>query len=267
MANSNLIDRPRSGKEDDLLGIDDYVKALETFITQSQMPITIAIQGEWGSGKTSMMNQIHYELCDDCTNQDLDAPFHGIWLNMWEYSLMKSPEQVLISVIKGLTTECTKILERHNNENSSVKEFKAQAWSFLKKSSGFLAQTALKAGVNAVGLDGESFVEALTESDQKLEDEIRPSDFRNSLQKVVNECIEADHLHGDVKKKGFLFFIDDLDRINPVDAVKILELLKNLFDVEKCIFVLAIDYGVVVKGLTAKFDNKCACVNKTVIKM
>ena len=253
---TNLIDRPRLGQENDLLGIDHYIKALEKFIKLSQMPITIAIQGEWGSGKTSMMNQIHYDLCDENNKPNFDAPFHGIWLNMWEYSLMKSHEQILIAVLKGLTTECTKILERNNKESSSVKEFKAQAWSFLKKSSGFLAQTALKAGVNAVGLDGEGFVEALTENEEKLESEVKPSDFRNALQKVINECIEADHKMGDLNKKGFLFFIDDLDRINPVDAVKILELLKNLFDVEKCIFVLAIDYGVVVKGLSAKFDNK-----------
>ena len=54
-------------------------------------------------------------------------------------------------------------------------------------------------------------------------------------------------------KRGFLFFIDDLDRIDPPVAVQILEMLKNIFDLEKCIFVLAIDYGVVVKGLKPKF--------------
>ena len=52
-----------------------------------------------------------------------------------------------------------------------------------------------------------------------------------------------------------MFFIDDLDRINPENAVQILELLKNMFEVDNCIFVLAIDYDVVVKGLKAKFGN------------
>ena len=41
-------------------------------------------------------------------------------------------------------------------------------------------------------------------------------------------------------------------------AVQILELLKNIFDLEHCIFVLAIDYGVVVKGLKPKFGEMTA---------
>ena len=53
--------------------------------------------------------------------------------------------------------------------------------------------------------------------------------------------------------KGFLFFVDDLDRIDPPIAVQILELVKNIFEVTNCIFVLAIDYDVVVKGLEPKF--------------
>jgi KAP family P-loop domain. len=47
--------------------------------------------------------------------------------------------------------------------------------------------------------------------------------------------------------------VDDLDRINPQDAVAILELLKNIFSVPNCVFILAIDYQVVVKGLEGKF--------------
>ena len=46
-----------------------------------------------------------------------------------------------------------------------------------------------------------------------------------------------------------------MDRIPPPDAVSILELLKNIFNIKKCVFVLAIDYGVVVKGLVDKFGK------------
>ena len=53
-----------------------------------------------------------------------------------------------------------------------------------------------------------------------------------------------------------VFFVDDLDRINPTDAVEVLEALKNIFDIPNCVFVLAIDYDVVVKGLTEKFGEK-----------
>lgn len=56
-------------------------------------------------------------------------------------------------------------------------------------------------------------------------------------------------------KKGFTLYIDDLDRIDPPVAVEILELLKNIFDLKHCVFVLAIDYDVVIKGLKPKFGE------------
>ena len=51
-------------------------------------------------------------------------------------------------------------------------------------------------------------------------------------------------------------FVDDLDRILPSDAVEVLESLKNIFDIPNCVFILAIDYDVVVKGLESKFGPK-----------
>ena len=52
-----------------------------------------------------------------------------------------------------------------------------------------------------------------------------------------------------------MVYVDDLDRIDPEDAVSILELLKNIFNIKDCVFVLAIDYQVVVKGLKEKFGE------------
>ena len=69
-------------------------------------------------------------------------------------------------------------------------------------------------------------------------------------------------------KIGFTFYIDDLDRIDPPVAVEILELLKNIFDLNKCVFILAIDYDVVIKGLKSRlkiavFFNYIMVKNKT----
>lgn len=55
-----------------------------------------------------------------------------------------------------------------------------------------------------------------------------------------------------------VIYVDDLDRIEPGDAVKILELLKNIFNIKDCVFILAIDYQVVVKGLKSKFGEQTA---------
>ena len=45
------------GGQDDL-DISSYHEALVDFIKKTDTPMTIGVQGEWGSGKTSLLNQI-----------------------------------------------------------------------------------------------------------------------------------------------------------------------------------------------------------------
>ena len=251
---TNIIDSPLEEGSGDLLGVSDYVEALSSFLSSASMPTTIAIQGEWGSGKTSFMNQIKSRLCDGADEKVADRPFHGIWVNMWEYSMMKNPEDILINVIKGLTNACAEVYESRSEQGGlNVQELRKKTWSFIKATSALAA----KVGMNAVGLDGEKAVDGLVDSVKRDDGlslkEVRPRDFRNAFEKVISECLAQDRKNGEINKKGFMFFIDDLDRIPPENAVAILELLKNLFEVDNCIFVLAIDYEVVVKGLKAKF--------------
>jgi len=74
---------------------------------------------------------------------------------------------------------------------------------------------------------------------------------KRAIKGIIDECL----MKSGSGKRGFLFFIDDLDRIDPPVAVQILELLKNVFDIGNCIFILAIDFDVVVKGLKPKFGE------------
>jgi predicted KAP-like P-loop ATPase len=42
--------------EEDRFGITDYIGGLARFIEKCNTPMTISIQGTWGTGKTSIMN-------------------------------------------------------------------------------------------------------------------------------------------------------------------------------------------------------------------
>ena len=81
MKYSNVIDVPRAPGSEDLLGVDKYVEALTQFILVAQMPTTLAIQGEWGSGKTSLMNQVRYKICEMSTDDESDKLYYGVWIN------------------------------------------------------------------------------------------------------------------------------------------------------------------------------------------
>ena len=58
---SNIIDQPAQADED-RLNMRAYGDALSEFIVNAQSPLTIALQGEWGSGKTSLMNYLKKKL-------------------------------------------------------------------------------------------------------------------------------------------------------------------------------------------------------------
>jgi DNA-binding ferritin-like protein (Dps family) len=231
---TSVIDVPRRAGQSDLFGIDKYKTALVKFIETTSTPITVAIQGEWGSGKTSLMNTLKDELCD----QD-GKKFYPIWLNTWQFSLMKSEEETLISIINGLTNEIADIAKA---KDSSLEKLAKKSLGILGKIAGASAKVAVRA---TTGQDVGEVVDALG-GDARDTTILK---LRDSLNKLISEVIKQSD------KDGFLFFIDDLDRIDPPVAVNILELLKNIFDLDDCVFILAIDYDVVVKGLEPKFGK------------
>lgn len=229
---SSIIDVPRRHDQDDLFGIKVYQDALIKYIKLTDTPITIALQGEWGSGKTSLMNLLRWNLCD--TDNALYFP---VWINTWQYSLMKTPQQAIISILEGIVNQIGTI-----NPNAKWNESKKKIGGIFKK----MATVGAKVAAGVAGIDG-GVVDDLVGSDGVLSD-------INQLKEEIGELIN-EALANDSTKIGFTFYIDDLDRIDPPVAVEILELLKNIFDLEKCVFILAIDYDVVIKGLKPKFGE------------
>lgn len=61
---SAFIDEPLDNENDDKLGVKKELMALSEFIINCQTPMTIAIQGDWGTGKTSMMNMVLKNIQD-----------------------------------------------------------------------------------------------------------------------------------------------------------------------------------------------------------
>lgn len=231
---SSIIDVPRKHTQEDLFGIQIYQDALIEYIRLTDTPITIALQGEWGSGKTSLMNLLRYNLCD--VN---DAPYFPVWINTWQYSLMKTPSQAIMSILEGIINQIGAL---HPSDQKWA-ESKRKIGGLFKK----MASVGTKMVAGTVGIDG-GVVDDLFEGKESAASDI--SQLKEEIAKLIDEALSKD-----TSKQGFTFYIDDLDRIDPPVAVEILELLKNIFDLEKCVFVLAIDYDVVIKGLKPKFGE------------
>ena len=233
---SSIIDVPRKHTQADLFGISVYQDALVEYIRLTDTPITIALQGEWGSGKTSLMNLLRYNLCEVD-----NAPYYPIWINTWQYSLMKTSSQAIISILEGIINQIGTL----NPNEQKWAESKRKIGGLFKK----MASVGTKVAAGAVGIDGE-LVDELFDNVGSNSASSDIMQLKEEIAKLIDEALDKD-----ASKQGFTFYIDDLDRIDPPMAVEILELLKNIFDLEKCVFILAIDYDVVIKGLKPKFGE------------
>ncbi len=245
---TSIVDQPKEHDTKDQFGIDKYELALVKFIESADTPITIALQGEWGSGKTSLMNTLKHSL-----TYGEKASYHKVWINTWQHSLMSSPEEAIIMILNEIIEQISSFAGG-DDDGEKNKEIVKKCFSIVAR----IGKTGLKAvgnmAGNAVGIDklGNAVADASVEmigKTSKISSESEISQLKKSIACLINDTIVK------TRKKGFLFFIDDLDRIDPPVAVQILELLKNIFDLEKCVFVLAIDYDVVIKGLKPKFGE------------
>lgn len=103
-----VIDEPVSRGSSDNLDINVHSNSLIKFIHQTSSPITIGIQGEWGSGKTSLINTIHYAF-------EQDQIFKQIWINAWEQEESKEVferEFVIAQETEDFDEEWEKVLFR-----------------------------------------------------------------------------------------------------------------------------------------------------------
>jgi len=230
-----IVDEALVKGGDDALKISSYKDALVDFIKRTDTPMTIGVQGEWGSGKTSLLNQIWNDLETFNREDDSIDDFKQIWINSWEHSLLCSPEECLMKIINEIIID---LLEADTDKQRSDK---------IKSGVNNIMKGALRIGSSlTLGVAGVNAVDGIFSEDSNSIKELR-----DQLKSLVAEIKTLEtNRYGKI-----IIYVDDLDRIDPKDAVSILELLKNIFNIKDCVFVLAIDYQVVVKGLVGKFGK------------
>ena len=219
-----VVDEPNPGANDDTLSIDRHAEALTEYIKYCDTPMTIGIQGEWGSGKTSLLYSIREAIGQENYAQ--------IWINSWEHSLLVTPEEALLKIINHIIKEMIKKSGQQENKN-------------VREAAKGIMKGALRVGASlTLGSKGSEVVEEFLDEESNAIKQLR-----KQLVELANQIIQHD-------KQKIIVYVDDLDRIEPRNAVQILELLKNVFSIPHCVFVLAIDYQVVVKGLEHKFGKR-----------
>lgn len=220
-------DTPVERLEQDIMDVKVYVESLSEFILGCSTPMTIAIQGDWGSGKTSMMNMI---------KQTIEDKIVPIWFNTWQYSQFDMASYLSTSLLSNF-------LEKIGAEEESqhfLRSVAKGAMAFTKTAA--VVMTEQLAGGTIAGNVKEKLAETSKQDSAKALEELR-----DKIRAAVDRKIKLS------RKDRIVVFVDDLDRLAPEKAVELLEVLKVFMDVPNCVFVLAVDYAVVTQGLEKKF--------------
>jgi len=234
---SNL-DQNDEARKADTLNLLPYAEAMRDFIHECESPISIGIQGDWGVGRTTLMNMLRGSG-DSQQSGLLDGNLcKTISLDSWPYAQFDQNDNVTVACLYALTNQLGQVLGQEPDiDQADLKER-------LEAANDKLVTVMQQIRVLIQGLsnpreEGHSYVDI---SGQMLI-------FRADFEKLVSLWTQSGN------GRRVVIFIDDLDRIRPIMALELLEAIKNFIDIPGCIFVITLDYEVVQRGMLEKLGR------------
>jgi hypothetical protein len=269
---SGVVDAPQGV---DWLGVRPFRDGLARFIRSCQTPMTIAIQGDWGTGKTNMMMLAeealaphgHFRLSDafePAPEDSEESSVYTIRFNTWQYSQFDMGDQLVTSLFGAIGESLLSA-----DTGGAARDKRSEFISTLTTVASAVGLGAAKVALDWAKLGEFKGVVDTIESkrrdnsdDQQAAGYEDPAvavvELKQKFAAAVEELVQGRGPRG-VDDGGqssvgrVVIFIDDLDRLEPHKAVELMESLKLFLDVEHCVFVLAIDFSVVEQGVSAKY--------------
>jgi predicted KAP-like P-loop ATPase len=225
-----LTDNPILWEEEDKFGFSEYAHTLaETIIDTRHLPFCIGIFGDWGTGKSSLMNMIKGKI-------DNYPGIKTVWFNPWKYD---KKEELWNALIQTILYHIAEKVKNEDIKNKAKEIAKSTAWFILKK--GISALTS--------GIVSEDSIEKIKNTIAK-EDEIHYRHI-NHFEKGFEEVVDCFTDNGKL-----VVFIDDLDRCLPENAITVLESLKLFIGNAKCVFVIGMDHYIAEAGIKKRYGEE-----------
>ena len=241
---------------EDRLGTEKQRDGLVRFMRECSTPMTIAVQGDWGTGKTSMMQLLQKQLEGEngCT----------LWFPTWQFAVLGEQDRLLMDLLMLLCCElkksCSEMTEKEQLTFKKVFRFIRRVGRAATIGGLYLAAEAGKklTNIDIPNALGETVDELKNLDEEENEEEsiinytsfvMQVSELHNNLTSLIDAYLNANGT------ERLYIFIDDLDRLEPVRAVELLEGIKNFLDIPRCVFMIAIDTKVVMEGLRKKYGD------------
>ena len=241
-----ITDNPSSKP---ILDFVSYSDAIVKIIKESHPNFTAGIIGEWGTGKTTLMNLIKNELEKDKEN------IISVWFDAWKYENEK--EFALIPLLKTINYS---INDDNNEKKRNLKEALKEAAIFTIGISNEVVSSIVTnyAGKELGGFFKKSLEDVTTKlvprlkELKKLSEDDKNSIFYNGIQNIQDAL---NILRDDNSDFRVIIFIDDLDRCSEDKVLEILESMKIFLSLDGIIFILGINQTKIVELINSKYKT------------
>ncbi|MEC6744604.1 P-loop NTPase fold protein [Pseudomonas qingdaonensis] len=229
-----VIDDNEWPSTQDKLSRQKEIENLTPLLINAQAPLVICLDAPWGAGKTTFLKLWSQYL--------RSLQVNSLYLNAWENDFADDPLLPLIATLdKWITSE---------KEESKAKAAWKKAKKFVPgilKSSAVAAAKAASLGIldidkeleklagDVVGGAVGDIVDSFNVKQKSLEQ------FKSQLSLAL-EILPTD-------QNNLVIFIDELDRCRPTYAIEMLERVKHLFDLDRIVFILAMNRDQLGKGI------------------
>ncbi|WP_338882077.1 KAP family P-loop NTPase fold protein [Aeromonas hydrophila] len=199
----------------------------------------IGIEGVWGSGKTSLLNLLYSAL-----EERREDRTHVLTISPWLDGGNGSPvESLLIPVAAIIAAEEEsrisaskhRVFQRKKSLTATAKTVLLYAQSTARHLAPIAETAALIPGIPNASSALKAFSEADLRSKRKTTAELRTE---------IAERIEALDL-------SFIVLLDDLDRLEPAQAIEVIRLVKSVADFPRFRYLLCYDKAVLAQAIKA----------------
>jgi len=231
----------------DIFGQGDFIRQIAEVVKTCDAPKGIAINGYWGSGKTSALLQLHKELTGILptdTKRPHNLDITPVWFEAWRHQNEVLPIVALLQEIRTKLSLWNRF--RKQAEKLSGITLTGILGAFdetLKAASGGLMSPSLgKIPDIAVQWEKDNYENALA---------------GQHLSQLLEEAIDqALGKSKDNPKRKMVIFIDDLDRCMPETALKLLEGIKVYLNLKNCAVVFGMDQRQIESSLCKALELK-----------
>jgi predicted KAP-like P-loop ATPase len=223
-------------------------------------PVTIGVHGDWGAGKSSVLEMIEAGFSDQ--GDVLCLKFNG-----WRF---QGFEDAKIALIEGIVTGLVEKRPALKKAAVAVKDvFRRIDWLKVAKRAGGLAMTAftgiptpeqigaIVGSLEALVADPAKLVtkENLSTAINEAKDLLKPGESKNVPEEVEAFRKAFDQLLKDAGIKQLVVLIDDLDRCLPDTAIETLEAIRLFVFTAQTAFVVAADEAMIEYAVRKHFPD------------